>query len=256
MLLEATKSVGVCPRSLHGLTRPSRDEVSVVFLRIDTYDAARFAQFVHMLSTEEINRYRAFKGARKSEFVASRLLLRYLLVRHFRLRPDRVRIASTEHGKPFLQNDAAIKFNISHSSGLIAIAVTATDEIGIDVEKIQMMPLSSEVMDIVLTAGERQYLASLTDTDQLKAFYRLFTLKEALIKAVGLGLKIPLNSFEAPLGGSTCVIDGWEFFNSEYCDAVFMMSCVTRSSGSEPHKYQLFEIDSPTFGRLLANASW
>ena len=96
----------------------------------------------------------------------------------------------TLHNKPYLPEGPS--FNISHSGGYVVCALSTTVSVGIDIEL--MRPVSLEDFTHQLTTGESEFLR--THPDQIQAFYRYWTEKEAVIKANGKGLSIPLTDFE------------------------------------------------------------
>lgn len=93
-------------------------------------------------------------------------------------------------GKPYLKNDKDIHFNISHS-GEIAIAVFSDKEIGCDIEKIGKA--NDKIIERCYSLEEKKYLKNSNDKD--RDFYRIWVGKESFLKALGVGISIPMNSF-------------------------------------------------------------
>ncbi len=98
-----------------------------------------------------------------------------------------------KYGKPALTHDANVQFNVSHSGDWIALIAGGKDEIGVDVEKIA--PIDLQIAERFFSPQENTYLAAQPADQQLNTFYRLWTLKESYIKAIGMGLSMPLSSF-------------------------------------------------------------
>ena len=102
------------------------------------------------------------------------------------------------HGRPELAMRPAhvpdLRFNLSHTNGLVACAVTVGRELGIDVEHIGR-PLNFDVPERFFSQQEVEDLRSLPKIDQRTVFFDYWTLKEAYIKARGLGLALPLRHF-------------------------------------------------------------
>lgn len=97
-------------------------------------------------------------------------------------------IIYNEKGKPFFKN-SQIKFNISHSDNLVALAISEKD-VGIDVEFIK--PVNQKLFDKVFSLKEKQdFLLS-----EKENFFKLWTLKESYIKLLGKGLSMGLKSFQ------------------------------------------------------------
>lgn len=93
----------------------------------------------------------------------------------------------TKFNKPYFNDN--IHFNISHSGLYTICAISETNIVGIDVEQVNEIPLTD--FDDFFYQEEWQNV--LTDDDRLKAFYTLWTKKEAFLKVIGSGLNVPLN---------------------------------------------------------------
>jgi 4'-phosphopantetheinyl transferase len=116
-------------------------------------------------------------------------------------------IDRTSNGKPFYANkENKIDFNISHSSDYVAIcaikSVDANYQIGLDLMKIddddpKQYEQSKRIMRKVFTQKEREFVESkLSIKEKVEAFYRLWTLKESYLKAIGTGIRVELSSVE------------------------------------------------------------
>ena len=105
------------------------------------------------------------------------------------------RFQRNTYGRPGIQggiSDARLRFNLSHTRGLSACAVTQDFDIGIDVEWMNRRLNPEELMDLVFSLEEARALRSLPLPDQSQRFFVLWTLKEAYIKARGMGLRAPI----------------------------------------------------------------
>ncbi|MGQ8873214.1 4'-phosphopantetheinyl transferase family protein [Paenibacillus sp. TSA_86.1] len=109
------------------------------------------------------------------------------------IRPEEFSFTRNKYGKPALINDANVQFNVSHSGDWVALIAGSEDELGVDVEKIA--PIDLQIAERFFSSSECQFLAGKPEEMQQETFYRLWTLKESYIKAVGMGLSMPLNSF-------------------------------------------------------------
>jgi 4'-phosphopantetheinyl transferase len=111
------------------------------------------------------------------------------------------RFAEGEYGRPELASCCAIdglRFNISHTRGLVTCAVAYRD-VGVDVESADRA-VDLDLADTVFAPEEALVLKSAPPALQRDLFFRLWTLKEAFIKATGEGLNRPLGSFSFTLG--------------------------------------------------------
>lgn len=109
------------------------------------------------------------------------------------LRPEELSFTRNKYGKPALSQHADVQFNVSHSGDWIALISGGDADLGIDVEKIA--PIDMKIAERFFSLTESQFLDAEPTEMQLETFYRLWTLKESYIKAVGMGLSMPLDSF-------------------------------------------------------------
>ncbi len=120
-----------------------------------------------------------------------------------------LQIVSGANGKPCFAGAAGVLFNCSHSGEWAVCALAARDEgieaIGVDIEKVETRP--DYAPSKFFHPAEKAWLEGTGEADRAEAFSRLWTLKESYIKALGLGLSLPLDSFEIRLDGpgSPCV---------------------------------------------------
>lgn len=167
-----------------------------------TDDAAQPARLrVHqtLLSPDEHERAaRFYYDADRARFVIARAMARTMLSRYVPLEPVRWRIRIDEYGRPELEElppgAPDLRFNVSHTDGLVACAVTVGREVGVDVENIHRR-LTHDVAERFFSPQETADLRALPREEQATAFFDYWTLKEAYIKARGLGLALPLGQF-------------------------------------------------------------
>jgi 4'-phosphopantetheinyl transferase len=101
------------------------------------------------------------------------------------------------YGKPAAVVDQAepqIRFNLSHTNGLAIVAAAIGREIGVDAEKITR-PAPLEIADRYFTRQESDLLPQATGRRRDAAFFSIWTLKEAYMKALSRGMDLPLDSF-------------------------------------------------------------
>jgi len=164
------------------------------------------AEFHSTLSVEEKSRANRFRFPRdRSRFVVSRGVLRVLLSSYLRSSPGAVRLATDEKGKPFVPVDqhpnlrAPIRFNTSHSESWAVFAFSKELELGIDVEYVQRDVDYEAILESQFSEAEKTQLRALSPDARRLAFFRLWTRKEAYLKATGDGLRTALDSFTVPL---------------------------------------------------------
>jgi 4'-phosphopantetheinyl transferase len=158
-----------------------------------------------VMSDEERARAERFRFLPDCErFCQSRFLLRLVLGEYLGLDPSKVPIVVDEHGKPSVDEIASprgLQFNLTHSRSMALLALTIGQSIGIDVEDIGGIE-STDVTTMaegICTEHEREAIAKLEQEERTRAFLRCWTRKEALLKAVGVGLLGRLDRFEVPL---------------------------------------------------------
>ena len=180
-----------------------RQEARQPLLDVWTFDlpaqSAEVERLTALLSQEERERGSRFVRREHADwFHVAHGRLRELLSSYLGVPPGEIVFARDGHGKPRIASPATeISFNLSHSDA-VAAAVVATTEVGIDLEGVRDLDNPAEI-EGALAPGEQQALAAFEGRTRLEAFYRCWTRKEALIKAIGSGLGTPLESFEVPV---------------------------------------------------------
>jgi 4'-phosphopantetheinyl transferase len=151
------------------------------------------------LSSEETARYRRYlRKQDRNLFLVAHALLRHTLSRYADTAPAAWRFETGEHGRPEIVGPLAevgLRFNISHSPGLVAVLISDGVDAGVDVELPGRVADPAAVARSVFSAAEVHALEGLEPDEFHTRFYELWTLGEAYIKARGLGLKIPLREF-------------------------------------------------------------
>lgn len=147
------------------------------------------------LSADEMARANRFVFSRdRDRFIAGRARLRRILGRYLGQSPGRIAFSYGAFGRPEV---TGISFNLSHSGEQAMLAVTKRAAIGVDIEAVR--PIDPEVARTHFAPSEVKALMALPDAEQVGAFYRCWTRKEAYLKAVGTGLSTDLSSFTVTL---------------------------------------------------------
>jgi 4'-phosphopantetheinyl transferase len=162
-----------------------------VTARWGSLDDQPLDRFFPLLTREERARAESFKFARdRSRFIAARGLLRTLLAQRLGLDPPRVEFAYGEHGKPRLAGDGGLRFNLSHSDGLMAIALCEDREVGIDIEAQRAGRSIDGISRRYLPAALAEEIERASGEERDRAFYRAWVRQEAYAKACGAGLEL------------------------------------------------------------------
>lgn len=108
------------------------------------------------------------------------------------------------HGKPRLAPPSSPGFNLSHCGDVVLLAIGRGVELGVDVEVLRPRPRALQLAQRYFTADEAAALAALPEDERQQAFYRLWTAKEAVLKALGRGLAFGLGrvGFRLETGGT------------------------------------------------------
>ena len=137
-------------------------------------------------------------------------LLRECL-RNLRLEmPDEKGFGEGAHGKPYLLEYPHVHFNLSHGDGITACLVKGL-ECGIDCEKVK--DYKPNVVKRCFSESEKKMMDDVPEKEKDKLFYRLWTLKEAYVKALGTGIGYPLDEVEFEINGEDIDsnVDGYSF---------------------------------------------
>lgn len=121
-------------------------------------------------------------------------MLRKLLSLYLDTAADEIEFSYAEYGKPRLQDSSALNFNLSHSRDMAAYVFSRDHEVGVDIEYMRPQKDLAAMMGHVGSVQEQAELQGLSEADACGAFYRLWTRKEAFIKACGRGLGMGLRS--------------------------------------------------------------
>ncbi len=160
-------------------------------------DPVQEKHFLSLLSPDEevrIHRIRLLPS--KQRAIASRGFLRVILSYYLNVAPEFIQLGVGEHNKPYLiaPKHPNIKFNLTHSNDEVVYAITLDAEIGVDIEKIKN-EFNAAIASRYFSVAENAELAKLALYEQNQAFYQLWARKEAIVKAIGSGLSLPLTSF-------------------------------------------------------------
>jgi len=138
----------------------------------------------------------------RRRFIVARARLRQHLGVRLGIAPDEVELEYGPHGKPALaarHGDSGLRFSVSHSDNLAAFAFTTGLDIGVDVEKIRTVREADSLVEQFFSPRERALYRALEPQYRQRAFFNCWTRKEALVKALGEGLRLPLDSFDVTL---------------------------------------------------------
>lgn len=178
------------------------DEVHVWQATLEQ-DAPTLAHLHDLLNSEERQRAsRFYFPADQRRYTVGRGLLRLLLGYYLQLAPTQLAFAYNAYGKPELAPANAsppLHFNLSHSGEMALYAFALHRPLGIDIERMKPDLAWRDLARHVFSPYEQQVLETVPAAEQLPAFYRGWTRKEAYIKARGMGLSLALDQFDVTL---------------------------------------------------------
>jgi 4'-phosphopantetheinyl transferase len=143
---------------------------------------------------EQVRADRFHRAVDRRNFIAAHAGLRLLLATALGHRDEDVELTQTDTGKPMLV-DRTLEFNLSHSGEIVLIALASGLSVGVDVEQPRGLADREAIARRFLHPGEAADLAQLTGRAAELAFFRCWTRKEAVAKALGLGLSLPLDQY-------------------------------------------------------------
>jgi 4'-phosphopantetheinyl transferase len=150
------------------------------------------------LDEQERAHYQSLKFPKHQyEYLVAHALLRSCLSHYGGRYPWEWSFVKNAYGRPEIQTKEGpppLRFNLSHTDGMVACAVTRLADVGVDVERVTQEDLV-EVANASFTSKELAHLAQWKGIAWQKRFFELWTLKEAYVKARGLGLSLPLQQF-------------------------------------------------------------
>lgn len=160
----------------------------------------RLDRFRRTLDPDELNRASRFHFENhRRHFIVARGFLRSVVARYLETQPEALRFSYGAYGKPELASEHMLRFNLSHSHEVALLAVALDAEVGVDVEHVRADFASEEIARRFFSRAEVEVFNALPKEEQVAAFFRCWTRKEAYIKAIGKGLSQALDAFDVTL---------------------------------------------------------
>ena len=206
----------------------------------DIQDPSLLTAFQQFTTPNERKRSQQFAFDRlRRQYLITRGLCRVALSRYADVDPRDWRFERNEYGRPEVSSPkdfAHLRFNLSNTRGLVACLVTFVLKAGVDVEDLTRKSETTSIAERYFSPLEVAALLSLPAEKRRDRFFEYWTLKEAYVKARGMGLSIPLNQFSFHLDDGLPIRISFD-------------SC----PGDDPHSWQ-FALSRPSERHLMAVA--
>ena len=217
-------------------------------------DDRQIASLRLLLNAAEVDQERRFYFAEdRKRYLVTRAMVRTLLSRYAPVEPEQWTFSTNDYGRPRIAEEITssqplardLFFNISHTRGLIALAITRARDLGVDVENIASRHVSLDVARAYFSPNEVEDLFRAPPDLQQDRFFEYWTFKESYIKARGMGLSLPLDrfSFQFPHQDSVRIsidpdleddAERWSFWQYRPTPDYLMAICAERNAGIPP----------------------
>lgn len=175
-------------------------DVHLWYRLTESLDDQALRASLSLLSDDERGRHERFVFPEdRRDYSAAHALVRRVVGAHEGIAPAALTFETRDRGKPALASrsagDASLQFNLSHTRGLVACALVRGADVGVDVERIDRATDNRQIADRYFSPSERADLDACDAGERSRRFIDLWTLKEAYLKATGVGLSEELDTF-------------------------------------------------------------
>ncbi len=159
------------------------------------------------LSSDELERASRFRFEKhRAQYELTRGTLRSLLGSYLGISPREVAFQYSKYDKPGLGEGQELEFNLSHTEGMAIFGFTRGHRIGVDIERRRSDFRADEIAERFFSPFERAALREVRGDRRHESFFRIWTRKEAYIKALGEGLSHPLHQFDVSLDDTAALV--------------------------------------------------
>jgi len=211
-------------------------------------DPGLLRRYQSLLSGDELVQMSHFFSDRhRHQYLVTRALVRTTLSAYYQVEPAEWKFTHNPFGKPgvtYPDQQLPIRFNLSHTNGLVMCGVVRGYDIGVDVEDLQRSTHSTyESLSRYFSKREIEDLLELPVTQKKQRFFDYWTLKESYIKARGMGLSIPLHKFSFLFQGNRLSefsihpdlndsARSWRFWRTQI-DGRYLIAVATKSTDND-----------------------
>lgn len=169
--------------------------IRVWTVALDAFSVLTADRLAWLDEAERDRAARFYTAALADRWRVAHIALRSILADVVGTHPAAIRMTRDARGKPQLLDHRHLWFNLSHSADLALVAVSETGEVGVDVEQVRPVPEMRGVAESHFAVEEQAALWGTSDSERLATFYRIWTRKEAYVKATGVGIGPALARF-------------------------------------------------------------
>lgn len=159
------------------------------------------SKFKYLLNKDELEKSETYRLVSDNiNYFISKCFVKHLLSRYLNIEAIDLRFRLGNMGKPEVFNDKGVKFNLSHTKGLIVCAVSLDKDIGCDAEYSRIKNNATLIAENCFSNAEIDYLHGLPYNQRAERFLDLWVLKESYIKAKGLCVGLNMDEFSFSIG--------------------------------------------------------
>jgi len=190
-----------------GSAAPPLDRHEVHIWTLPLEDTTSAHSLREILSPDELERASRFRFEKhRAQFLLTRGTLRSLLGSYLEVSPREVAFEYSKYDKPRLKDCPKLDFNLSHTEGMAIFGFTGGHRIGVDIERLRADFRADEIAERFFSSREREVLREIPEERRHESFFRVWTRKEAYIKALGEGLSHPLHQFDVSLDDAAALL--------------------------------------------------
>jgi len=175
------------------------EELHVWRISLNQKEPALLSAARNLLDDEErVRADRLVVDSARTRFLLAHAATRNILSRYLNREPAAIEFNTGDHGKPHIR-ESNLMFNLSHSGNMALLAVMNKTEVGTDIEHMNGRHAADDIAARFFSPAEQEAYATFPPPERTHAFFRCWSRKEAVIKALGEGLSCPLSSFDVTL---------------------------------------------------------
>lgn len=164
------------------------------------YSKSKLNLLIGSLSKDEIERANRFYFEKdRMQFIVRRGILKQIISKYLEIDPKNLLFEYNPFGKPFLVTNSLknnIKFNMSHSKNMALYCISSQKDVGIDIEFTQKKVEFHLIIERFFSHNEKAFIQNITTNKRKEAFFKIWTRKEAILKALGKGISFPLEKVD------------------------------------------------------------